>query len=156
LILYCDTSALVKLYIREEYSGLMGKLAERASAIAVCRIAWAEAMSALARRSRESPSDAEAIEMVRTRLRDDWPSYSIIEVTQSLVELAGAYADTFALRGYDSVQLAAARILQEATPEEFHFACFDTRLQKAAQVLGMLTFVAGKTGRPSFFEAQPT
>ncbi|HNO73310.1 MAG TPA: hypothetical protein PKL18_06295 [Accumulibacter sp.] len=32
----------------------------------------------------------------------------------SLVELAGEYADTFALRGYDSVQLAAARILQPA------------------------------------------
>lgn len=62
-----------------------------------------------------------------------------MEITQPLVELAGEYADTFALRGYDSVQLAAARILQEAASEDLHFACFDTRLQKSAKVLGMMT-----------------
>ena len=107
--------------------------------IAVSRIAWAEAMSALARRVRERPADAASIEAVRTRLRADWPAYAVIEVTQPLVELAGDYADTFALRAYDSVQLASARTLQEGSSEVFLFACFDARLQKAARVLGMRT-----------------
>ena len=49
------------------------------------------------------------INAVRRRLRNDWPDYAIVEVTQPLVEPAGDYADLFALRGYDSVQLAAAR-----------------------------------------------
>jgi predicted nucleic acid-binding protein len=88
---------------------------------------------------REHPGDAEAIETVRTRLRTDWPRYAIVELTQPLVELAGEYADTFALRGYDSVQLAAARSLQAAAGEELYFACFDSRLQKSGKVLGMLT-----------------
>lgn len=140
MILFCDTSALVKLYIKENSSDAVQSLAESASAIAVCRIAWAEAMAALARRARENPSDAEAIETVRSRLRADWPRYAIVEVTQALMELAGEYADTFALRGYDSVQLAAARTLQQAAGEEVHFACFDARLNKSAKVLGMLTF----------------
>jgi len=139
LILFCDTSALVKLYVREDASDLMMALAESADTLAVCRLAWAEAMAALARRARENPADAELITAVGTRLRSDWPAYAIVEVTQPLVELAGEYADTFALRGYDSVQLAAARILQEASDEEFHFAVFDTRLQKSASVLGMRT-----------------
>jgi len=139
LILFCDTSALVKLYIKEDFSAAMKTLARSASAIAVCRIAWAEAMAALARRVRENPADARVIEVIRARLRADWPRYAIVEVTQPLVELAGEYADTFALRGYDSVQLAAARTLQEAANEELHFACFDTRLEKSAKVLGMLT-----------------
>ncbi len=138
MILFCDTSALVKLYIREDSSDQMQALARSASAIAVCRIAWAEIMAALARRARENPGDTKAIETVRTRLRTDWPSYAIVEITQSLVELAGEYADTFALRGYDSVQLAAARSLHDAAGEELCFACFDTRLQKSAKVLGML------------------
>jgi predicted nucleic acid-binding protein len=141
LILFCDTSALVKLYIKEDSSDEMQALAGSASAISVCRIAWAEAMAALARRARENPSDATAVETIRTRLRADWPSYAIIEITQPLVELAGEYADTFALRGYDSVQLAAARSLQDATSEELHFACFDVRLQRSAKVLGMTTIV---------------
>ena len=142
MILFCDTSALVKLYVQEDSSGVVQTLAESATAIAVCRIAWAEAMAALARRSRETPADAPVIESVRARLRNDWQGYAIVEVTQALVELAGEYADTFALRGYDSVQLAAARTLQTATTEELQFACFDARLNKCAKVVGMLSFAA--------------
>ena len=137
MILFCDTSALVKLYILEDSSREMQALAGAATAIAVCRIAWAEMMAALARRAREFPNDADAIEVVRKRLRTDWPRYVVVEVTQPLVELAGEYADTFALRGYDSVQLAAARTLQDMAGEEIQFACFDTRLGKAARMLGM-------------------
>jgi len=137
LILFCDTSALVKLYILEDSSRDMQALAGAASAIAVCRIAWAEMMAALSRRAREFPNDADAIEVVRKRLRTDWPRYVVVEVTQALVELAGEYADTFALRGYDSVQLAAARTLQDMAGEEIQFACFDIRLGKAARMLGM-------------------
>ncbi|WP_301100539.1 type II toxin-antitoxin system VapC family toxin [Propionivibrio sp.] len=137
MILFCDTSALVKLYIKEDSSDVMRILAESASAIAVCRIAWAEFMAALARRSREDPADVEIVDAVRRRLRTDWLRYAIVEVTQPLMELAGEYSDIFALRGYDSVQLAAARTLQESANEELHFACFDTRLRKSAKVLGM-------------------
>ena len=140
MILFCDPSALVKLYILEDSSREMQTLAGAASAIAVCRIAWAEMMAALARRVREFPNDADAIEVVRKCLRTDWPRYVVVEVTQALVELAGEYADTFALRAYDSVQLAAARTLQDMAGEEIQFACFDTRLGKAARMLGMPGF----------------
>ncbi|MDP2809647.1 MAG: type II toxin-antitoxin system VapC family toxin [Rhodocyclaceae bacterium] len=138
MILYCDTSALLKLYLEEKASDIVQAQAESATAVAVCRLAWAEAMAALARRVRETPADAAAIESVRTALRADWPNYAVVEVNQPLVELAGDYADTFALRGYDSVQLAAARTLQQAAGEPLRFACFDGRLNRAAQVLGML------------------
>ena len=137
MILFCDTSALVKLYILEDSSREMQTLAGAATTIAVCRIAWAEIMAALARRAREFPSDAEEIEAVRSRLRTDWPQYAVVEITQPIVELAGEFADTFALRGYDSVQLAAARTLQDSAGEEVQFACFDIRLGKAARILGM-------------------
>ena len=138
MILFCDTSALVKLYVQEAFSAEVCAVAVEARAIAVSRIAWAETMATLARRVRESPADAEVIEAVRARFRADWSSFAVVEVTQSLVELAGDYADTFALRAYDSVQLASARLLQEGS-DDFCFACFDTRLQKAASVLGMKT-----------------
>ena len=140
MILFCDTSALVKLYVREEFSNEVCALAEEARVLAVSRISWAETMATLARRVREYPADTEVIEAVRAQFRADWSSYAMIEVTQSLVELAGDYADAFALRGYDSVQLAAARMLHEGASEAFCFACFDTRLQRAASILGMQTF----------------
>lgn len=58
-------------------------------------------------------------------------------MTQPVEGLAGDLADTFALRGYDSVQLAAAEIFYNASGSRVSFACFGTRLQKAAKVRGM-------------------
>ena len=137
MILYCDTSALIKLYVLEKFTDSVRSLAREANAVAVSRISWAEAMAGLARRVREQPSDGQAIDAIRNRLRADWSNFAIVEITQPLVELAGSYADTFALRGYDSVQLACARTLQQGINEPLCFASFDTRLQNAAHVLGM-------------------
>ena len=44
--LYCDTSALIKLYIDEQKSDSVLALAEQVDRIAISRIAWAEAFSA--------------------------------------------------------------------------------------------------------------
>lgn len=136
MILFCDTSALLKLYITEDGSEAVKAKMIEAEAVAVCRIAWAEAFAAFARRVRDVPEDAAVIEHAKTALAQDWPNFIVMEVTQQLVERAADYADTFALRGYDSVQLAAAFELGRAE-SPICFACFDTRLNKAASVLGM-------------------
>ena len=47
MILFCDTSALVKLYIAEPESDALKAFMLEAEAVAVCRIAWAEAHAAL-------------------------------------------------------------------------------------------------------------
>jgi hypothetical protein len=39
------------------------------------------------------------------------------------------------LRGYDSVQLAAAHELDQSTDQPLTFACFDRRLKQAASLL---------------------
>lgn len=140
MILYCDTSALIKLYLKEDFSEIVHALAASATAVASCRITWAEAMAGFSRRSRENPGDSNTIEAFRKNFQSEWRSYLIVEVNQDLMELAADFADTFALRAYDSVQLAAARTLQKELTEELHFACFDNRLQKAAKVLGMQTY----------------
>jgi len=139
VILYCDTSALIKLYIAEEHSELLKIQVEKADAVAVCRIAWAEAHAALSRRAREVREDSPLIEQAKAALTRDWPNYVILEVNQPLVELAGDYADTFALRGYDSIQLAAAAETGRISRSPLTFACFDTRLNKAARLLGLHT-----------------
>ncbi len=137
MILYCDTSALLKLYSVEPDSELVKAKAAEAEAVAACRISWAEAHAALSRRAREVPEDAPVIEQAKQALASDWPHYVVMEVDQALVEQAGDFADTFALRGYDSVQLAAAHQASRIAQTPICFACFDVRLNKAAKVLGM-------------------
>ncbi|PKO50714.1 MAG: VapC toxin family PIN domain ribonuclease, partial [Betaproteobacteria bacterium HGW-Betaproteobacteria-20] len=99
--------------------------------------AWAEAYAALSRRAREVPEDAAAIEQAKVALADDWLHFVVLEIDQALVERAGEYADTFALRGYDSIQLAAAFEAGRVSQTPIFFACYDTRLNKAAKLLGM-------------------
>jgi predicted nucleic acid-binding protein len=135
MLLFCDTSALIKLLIDEPDSAQIHQATERAGLIAACRITWAEAIAAMARRQRDDPTSADDIEQARQRLMMLWSSFTIVEVSQQLVEAAGRFADGFALRGYDSVQLAAAHELHMSTEQPVTFACFDRRLNQAAQLL---------------------
>lgn len=137
MILFCDSSALVKLYVREHGSDQVIEAARAADVVAVCRIAWVELMAALARRAREQSVDAAAVAQARTAFAADWPHYFTVDLTQPLMELAGDYAEAFALRAYDSVQLAAVQSVHRELPGEVRFACFDSRLSKAAGVLGI-------------------
>jgi predicted nucleic acid-binding protein len=135
VILYCDTSALLKLFVDEDGSDCMIKARGASQSIAVCRITWAESMAAFAQRSRYRGANKTALTQSRTAFEHAWPSFAIVDISQPLVEKAGLYAEAFALRGYDSVQLAAAHTLHEQFSLPLTFACFDRRLNQAAQLL---------------------
>lgn len=139
MILFCDSSALVKLYLVEPNSDHVAELAAAADSVALCRIAWAEAFAAFARRAREHPADEDNISRAKAAFADDWPRYAIVEATQALVEQAGRYAEAFALRGYDSLHLAAAKATADISGAPISFAAFDARLNRAASVLGLQT-----------------
>ena len=78
MILFCDISALVKLYVQEKGSELMLEVATEATVIAVCRIAWVEVMSAFAQRSREDPEETPLLNQVRGRFQQDWESFTTV------------------------------------------------------------------------------
>jgi len=137
LILFCDTSALLKLYVQEPHGDQMKAAAGHADAVVVARIAWAEAHAAFARRVRLKPADQATIAALRRQFASDWRDYGVIDVTQEVVEQAGLFAEAFDLRGYDSVQLAAARQAEAMLGDRIVFACFDRRLSNAARALGM-------------------
>ncbi len=135
MILFCDTSALLKLFIDEQDSESMIKARSSSEGIAVCRITWAESMAAFAQRTRFKGANQVGLAQARSMFEQAWPGFAIADVTQSLVEKAGVFSEAFALRGYDSVQLAAAHQLHEQFALPLTFACFDRRLNQAAKLL---------------------
>lgn len=137
MILFCDTSALVKLYIAENGSETVRSAAEKAEAVSVSRLAWVELHAAVARRGRESPQDQQALEGVKRQFTQDWKQLVVLEVNQALLELASEYADAFSLRAYDAVQLASAVRLRDQVDVGLRFAWFDRRLNQAAGILGV-------------------
>jgi uncharacterized protein with PIN domain len=82
VILFCDTSALMKLLVDEAQSDQMRQISSTVDAIGVCRISWVETMAALARRQREDPNSSADLEEARQHLIHSWSTFSIVEVNQ--------------------------------------------------------------------------
>jgi len=61
----------------------------------------------------------------------------IITVDEKLIRRAASLALTYHLRGYDSVHLAAAEVLERQPDTHLTFACFDHNLNDAARALGI-------------------
>jgi len=137
LILYLDTSALIKLYVTEPGSDETESLREQADLVATVMMTYAEAAAAFARRIREQPVMVASLSLARDEFFADWPQYLGIPIDQRLLHQAARLADAFALRGYDSVQLAAAHILQLQGVPGIVFASFDERLATAANLIGL-------------------
>ena len=79
---------------------------------------------------------------------EDRTHYVVTEVSQPVVERAGDYGDTFALRGYDCVQLAADFKAGRIAGVSIEFACFGVRPNKAAHALGMWPVFLGLENAP--------
>jgi predicted nucleic acid-binding protein len=132
VILYLDTSALVKLYVDEPGRAAVLELLDAAVGCATARIAYVEARAAFARRRREGGFQPRTLRHVVDLLDQDWAAYTLIEVGESLVRRAGVLAERHGLRGYDAVHLAAALELAH-TGGEVVVACFDERLRRAVR-----------------------
>lgn len=134
LILYLDTSSLIKLYIEESGSEEVESLVEEASLVCTSVIAYPEARSALARLCRERALSAEDHALAKAFLEEDWRQYLALEVTATVWQAAGNLAEKHALRGFDSLHLASYLYLAEAgLGEPVRFSSFDDRLNGAAR-----------------------
>lgn len=134
MTLYLDTSSLVKLYVAEAESESVRRLVDDADIVATAAIAYPEARAALARRRREGDLPARAFAAAKRALDDDWPRYLAVDVTAAVCREAGALAERHALRGYDSVHLAAFLHLAHAAGKAaVRFSCFDDRLTRATR-----------------------
>lgn len=142
MILYLDTSALVKLYAPEPESDAVQELVESAEVTAVSLIAYAEARAAFARKRQEHAIEAKEYRRLIQEFNDDWDHYFIIDVTESLVKRAGRLAEKHALRGYDSIQLSSAILLRAQSRQSVTFCCFDDRLLHAGWREGLSTHSA--------------
>ncbi len=136
MIVYLDTSSLIKLYVEEEHSASVRDLVQAATGLFTCRITYAEARSALARRHRAGDlTDAEHRRIV-TQLSEDWRELFVIDFDELL---AGELAERHAIRGFDAIHLAAfLGLVSDATTDvEVRFSTFDSRLQRAAIAEGL-------------------
>jgi predicted nucleic acid-binding protein len=137
MILYLDTSALVKLYVREAGSVRVRNWLKSAAAAATSVVAYAEARAAFARLYRSALTSPSRHRERVARLNADWESYMRVELTPSVLRLAGETAETYELRGLDGIHLASALWLRDRTEVECKFVVFDQRLHDGAARAGL-------------------
>jgi len=135
MILYLDTSALVKLYINESLSNVVHKAVAKADAVATHHLAFVESHSSFARLLREKAIGEEDYEMLKKKFQKEWGSYLKVGFGNNLLQKASEYIEAFALRAYDSVHLAAAHNIYSQEQQDLVFACFDKKLNQAAKIL---------------------
>lgn len=136
MILYLDTSALVKLYVEEDGGDTVRSYVRQVQAVATAKIAFVEACSAFSRAKREEMLSGPSYHHLMDRLHYDWKRYMIVEISDELIKTAGEMVEEFSLRGFDAIHLASAIFLRQQTGQKVLAACWDVRLWIALKKSG--------------------
>ncbi|MGH7277461.1 MAG: type II toxin-antitoxin system VapC family toxin [Candidatus Rokuibacteriota bacterium] len=140
--LYCDTSALLKLYLPEPGSDDFNRMVEGRDDLLVSDLAVTEVVSALSRRLRQGALTREVARRVQHGIvgRLDSGVYQRVELTRDAHRRAEhlllSLTET-ALRAADALHLALATSARAAS-----MASFDARLAAAARAVGLVAYPA--------------
>ena len=107
---YFDTSAMMRFLMRDRDGHQLASRAWlTAQDVVTVRITYAETRAALAGARRNRAMTGPRYARLKVLWDSLWPDVEMIEVDQPLMVHAARLADRYPLRGYDAVQLAAAR-----------------------------------------------
>ena len=132
-LVYFDSSALVKLVVKEAGSELVAQLWDSCDAALTSRLAYPEVRAALAAAARNhdlEPGDLRAAEQI---WEEFWAATRPVELTPAVGRHAGELAREHALRGADSVHLASALAIGDP---DLVIAVWDRRLHAGALAAG--------------------
>ena len=140
--LYCDTSALLKLYLPEQGSDEFNAIVEGRDDVLVSDLSVTEIISALARRLRQGSLTREAARHLQHAIvgRLDEGVYHRLELSRDVHRRAEHFLLSLSetpLRAADALHLALAMSARAAS-----LASFDARLAAAARAVGLAVYPA--------------
>ena len=138
--LYIDTSALIKLFVQENFSDEIRQLVENAELVATGLITRAETAAGINRLARMNFLSEAQRTTVLNNFRKDWEYYHRIPITEQLVARADILTSQYILRGYDAIHLACALTWQDLLNMPVTLATFDKELHEAAKESGIAVF----------------
>ena len=132
MILYCDTSALVKRYVVENSSDKVDALWEDALEIATSVVTFAETLATFSRKFREDVlAEVEYMEIIKV-FKEDYARLILVPVSLELNKIIEDLLIKYSLRGFDSIHLASALLIRKKSNLITKFACFDQALNIVA------------------------
>jgi predicted nucleic acid-binding protein len=140
-VYYLDTSALVKLYVREPGTEQMLRLADPAGghALALLGLTRVEFRSAVRQRERAGDVAHDIADNLIDSMDEHLANFFLVQpLTDLVIEEAAALLDRHALKAYDAVQLAGCIMLRARLGRHATFVCSDSQLVRAAEDEGMI------------------
>ncbi len=135
MIVYLDTSGLLKLFVDELHTEETRNWARAADAIALSRVTLPEASSAISHRHRTGGLTLPSAQRLIREIAAFWRASTVVELDEVH---AADVAFEHGLRGFDAVQLAGALTARErAGRETVAFASFNLALNEAARAEGL-------------------
>ncbi len=133
MIVYFDSSSIVKWFFDEPNADLARGIRERADFVFTSVVSFPEVISAMYRAMKEGRCSKSDMELVREEFLRIWPDFRWIRVSERLIQQAGQLIFRHGLRAYDSIHLASALVLkEEGEALDLFFSCFDRNLNLAA------------------------
>ena len=139
MILYCDTSVLVKRYVEEDDTDQVDLLWKKASEVATSTVAYAEAVAAFRRKERERFLSKGGYLRALKGLNEEFQTFILIQLSAQLNTMVLKLVEKYPLRGFDAIHLASTLILNKEVGTDVIFACFDQKLNQAAKKEGLKT-----------------
>ena len=133
MIVYMDTSALVKHYVLEPGSNRVLKFWNQADAIAISVVGYAEVLATFQRKYREQSLSDDELEALISEFKDDWSMFNRVDVKMILFPIIDRLLKDYRLRGFDVIHLSSCIKLHESINDEVVFLCADHRLLEAAE-----------------------
>jgi predicted nucleic acid-binding protein len=130
-MIYLDTSALIKRFVREAGSQAVSRIVAR-EPVATSKIAYVEVHATLMRARREGRLTANQYTLVFGQFEREWPAYIRVDLNDDVLRLGREMVRRHPLRGYDAVHLASAVSLGRGLEEQIVFVAADARLLTAA------------------------
>jgi predicted nucleic acid-binding protein len=137
-VIYFDTSALAKKYIKETGSDEVIKIVAGEVA-ATSKLTYPEMISTMVRRNRAGDISGKELSELIGIFEDDYNYFALIDFSDEMLSLVKAVLKRHSLKAADGVHLASALWLKNLINENVTFVASDTNLLKAAEIEGLHT-----------------
>lgn len=136
-MIYYDSSALLKVYINEEYSDLIRQFISKHHFNYISTLSFVEIHSVFSRLVNNSQISRDELSFLKTSFNYDFKIFQQIPIDINILTRAADLSYLTNLRTLDCIHLATIEFLKSSYEEEPMFACFDKKLIEGAIYLGI-------------------
>ena len=137
MILYLDTSALVKRYIQEPGTDEVIALIDNAGSVGSTSLTKVEMAAAFEKTVRLGWVKRKIALQAWQDYLDHWSSFTRLNTSSGTIDRASSIAWEYSLRGYDATHLACALFWKEALETQITMATYDRELWQASKKAGL-------------------